>query len=66
MHIYIYIYIYMCLADELYTRKVYNEIHGTNVRELSTFNTLTIYSDKSQPTTKKHFAQEYKFFRANQ
>ena len=40
-----------------------NEINGTNVKELSTFNTFTIYiySDKLQPITKKHFAQEYKF-----
>ena len=38
----------MWLTDALHTRKVHtNETNGTNMRELSTFNTFTIYSHKS-------------------
>ena len=46
---------YMWPPDAPHTRNVYNEINGTNVRELSMFNTFTIYSHKSNNITKKAF-----------
>ena len=45
----------MLLTDALHTRKVYNKINKRRISHV-----------KSQPITKKHFAQEYKIFRANQ
>ena len=58
---------YMWLTDALRTKKVYNGIYINETWESSQRSIhsqfIRISHVKSQPITKKHFAQEYKFLR---
>ena len=49
-------------------KRPYDEVNGKNVRELSTrlvhSKFIRISHVKSQPITKKHFAQEHNFLRS--
>ena len=59
----------ICGLQMHFTRTVYNEIKGTKLESCqrsihSQF--IWISHVKSQPITKKHLEQEYKFFKANQ